>query len=137
MSTPGWPPQNPGPPYQGPHFPGQQLPGQQPPRRGTWPSLLGAAAGMVFTLVCVVVAVLVPQALTAIAGGDPAEPWPRVFGLIGTAILGLPVLVPLVMLAFSRLRLFAAGMLIGVALLLIIAAGACVVLFAAVIGSYG
>ena len=101
--------------------------GPQPRPKGKSGALVGGAAlGFVGSLFSPVPGVVVAGAI-----GGPVGGWLTVLGpviLLGVAIW---------MLTRADLRMWGAGLLMGFAIALIVAAGACVLLLAAVTGSGG
>lgn len=121
------PPQSPyGPAYGGP-------PGE-PPRKGT-SNKAKFWIGVVVALPAIVVASIISGAGAAVVdavGGDPA---------VGAAVSGAIALVLLAgfvtLVVLERTRWIALGILAGTAIVVILAAGACVALLVAYSNSYG
>ena len=130
--------QPPPPPYDGPPGPPNPYgPGQYPPPEGQRPGMSNKAAfwiGVVLALPAIFVASLILGAGAAVGDGLAGDP--AVSGVIST-LLGLGLLAGLVTaIVVPKTRWFALGVLAGTAILLIVAAGACVVLLIALTQSY-
>jgi len=128
----GGPPQ---PPYGGP--PNPYGPGQYPPPEGQRPGMSNKSAfwiGVVLALPALFVVSLVLGVGAAVGEGLVGDP--AVGGVI-SALLGVGLLAGLVTaIVVPKTRWFALGVLAGAAILLIVAAGACVVLLIALTQSY-
>ena len=129
--------QPPPPPYGGPpgnHPPGPYLPpGPDQPRRGM-SNKARFWIGVALSLPALVVAGIVTGGGSALADGLGADP--QVGGVV-SLVLGLLLLAGFVAaIVVARTRWFALGILAGVAILFILAAGACVVLLVAFTSSY-
>lgn len=124
LPPPPFPPGPPGPPMYPQGGPG-------PSRSGNRAKIL---TGMAFSIVVVAVSSLVGGGLVGLlnAANASANAAATVGLLAGLAGL----LVPFVLLFFDRWRMFGVGVLIGYAVWLIVAAGACVALFFAFANSY-
>lgn len=133
--------QPPPPPYGGPpgNHPGNHPPGPYPQGpQGQPPSGMSNKAkfwiGAVLALPALFLAAVVTGGGSALADGLGADP---TVGAVVSSVLGLLLFAGYVVLVvIERTRWFALGMLAGAAILLILLAGACIVLIAAFTSSY-
>jgi hypothetical protein len=120
----------PGPPYGGP-------PGPYPPPHGQPSGMSNKAKfwiGAVLALPVIVVAGLISGAVSAVADGITGSSSVTGFA---AALVGLGELAAVIgAIVWERTRWFAIGVIAGGAVLLILAAGACIVLLVAFTNSY-
>lgn len=126
----------PPPPYGGPPHGGP--PGPYPPPPGQSGGMSNKAkfwVGVVLALPTIVLAGLISGATSAVADGISGDS--ALAGVVAV-VVGLAELGALIgAIVWGRTRWFAVGVIAGGAVLLILAAGACVVLLVALSNSYG
>ena len=132
----GGPPEPPGPPYGGPPYGGP--PGPYPPQQPGRPSGMSNKAkfwiGVVLALPVLVLAGIISGAASAVVDGISGD---SNAAAAVAFVVGLGELAALVAaIVFAPTRWFAIGVIAGVAVLFVLAAGACVVLIVGLSSSY-
>jgi hypothetical protein len=126
----------PPPPYGGPPHGGP--PGPYPPPPGQSGGMSNKAkfwVGVALALPTIVLAGLISGATSAVADGISGD---SALAGVAAVVVGLGELAALIgAIVWERTRWFAVGVIAGGAVLLILAAGACVVLLVALSNSYG